>query len=103
MIVALPAKNKLGFIDNSIDQYRYDNLLYGSWTRCNSMVISWILNSVTRYIADSLMYMPTSREIWIDIYDRFHESNAPRVYRIKKLLSGLRQGSMEVSSYYTKL
>ncbi|KZV37633.1 hypothetical protein F511_38248 [Dorcoceras hygrometricum] len=103
MIVALTAKNKLGFIDNSIDQPRSDDLLYGSWTRCNSMVISWILNSVTRDIADSLMYMPTAREMWIDLHDRFHESNAPRVYQIKKMLNGLQQGSMDISSYYTKL
>ncbi|KZV43138.1 hypothetical protein F511_07953 [Dorcoceras hygrometricum] len=71
--------------------------------RCNSMVISWILNSVPGDIADSLMYMQTAEEIWSDLYDRFHESNAPRIYQIKKLLSGLQQGSMDVSSYYTKL
>ncbi|KZV48565.1 hypothetical protein F511_32101 [Dorcoceras hygrometricum] len=103
MVVALTAKNKLGFVDNSIDQPRSDDLLYGSWTRCNSMVISWILNSVTRDIADSLMYMPTAREMWVDLHDRFHESNAPRVYQIKKMLNGLQQGAMDISSYYTKL
>ncbi|KZV34540.1 hypothetical protein F511_28631 [Dorcoceras hygrometricum] len=67
------------------------------------MVISWILNSVTRDIADSLMYMPTAREMWIDLHDRFHESNAPHVYQIKKMLNGLQQGAMDISSYYTKL
>ncbi|KZV18314.1 hypothetical protein F511_30958 [Dorcoceras hygrometricum] len=67
------------------------------------MVISWILNSVTRDIADRLMHMPTSRDIWIDLHDRFHESNAPRIYQIKKLLIELQQGSMDISSYYTKL
>ncbi|KZV52009.1 hypothetical protein F511_43798 [Dorcoceras hygrometricum] len=103
MIVALTAKNKLGFIDHSIDHPRPEDLLYGSWIRCNNMVISWILNSVTRDIADSLMYMQTAEEIWTDLYDRFHESNAPRIYQIKKLLSGLQQGSMDVSAYYTRL
>ncbi|KZV46319.1 hypothetical protein F511_21401 [Dorcoceras hygrometricum] len=102
MIVALTTKNKIGFIYNSIDQPRSEDLLYGSWRRCNSMVISWILNSVTRDIADSLMYMPTAREIWIDLHDIFHESNAPRVYQIKKFLNGLQQGSMDISLYYTK-
>ncbi|KZV56585.1 hypothetical protein F511_27173, partial [Dorcoceras hygrometricum] len=103
LTVALTAKNKIGFIDHSIDCPRSVDLLYGSWIRCNSMVISWILNSVARDIADSLMYMQTAEEIWTDLYERFHESNAPRIYQIKKLLSGLQQGSMDVSSYYTKL
>ncbi|KZV54050.1 hypothetical protein F511_17438, partial [Dorcoceras hygrometricum] len=46
-------------------------------------------------------YNTWSRAMWIDLHDRFHESNAPRVYQNEKLLSGLQQGSMEISSYYT--
>ncbi|XP_073152734.1 uncharacterized protein [Henckelia pumila] len=103
MIVALTAKNKLGFIDFSIQCPRSDDLLYGSWIRCNSMVISWLLNSITREIADSLMYMTTASEIWTDLRDRFHQSNASRVYQIKRYLSELQQGSMDVTSYYTRL
>ncbi|XP_073133534.1 uncharacterized protein [Henckelia pumila] len=79
MIVALTAKNKLRFIDFTIQFPRSDDLLYGSWIRCNIMVISWLLNSITREIADSLMYMTTASEIWTDLRDRFHQSNAPRV------------------------
>ncbi|XP_073022668.1 uncharacterized protein [Primulina eburnea] len=79
------------------------DLLYGAWVRCNSMVISWILNAVSREIADSLMYMATAHEIWIDLRERFHQSNAPRIFQIKRLLSGLQQGSMDVSTYYTRL
>ncbi|XP_075512742.1 uncharacterized protein LOC142548320 [Primulina tabacum] len=103
MSMALTAKNKLGFVDNSIQRPHLDDLLYGAWLRCNSMVISWILNSVAKEIADSLMYIPTAYEIWIDLRDRFHQSNALRIFQIKKLLSGLHQGSMDVTTYYTRL
>lgn len=67
------------------------------------MVISWILNFVSQEIADSLMYMATARHIWTDLCDRFQQSNAPRVFQIKKLLSVLQQGSMDIFAYYTKL
>lgn len=103
MIMALVAKNKLGFADQTIQRPSSDDLLYGSWMRCNSMVISWILNSVVKEISDSLMYIPTVYEIWDNLRDRFHQSNAPRIFQIKKLLSGLHQGSMDVSAYYTRL
>lgn len=63
-------------------------------------MISWILNSVNREIADSLA---TARDIWIDLRDRFHQSNAPRIFQIKKILGALQQGSMDVSAYYTRL
>lgn len=101
--MALTAKNKLYFVDGTYLHPKLDDLMYGVWNRCNIMVISWILNSVSREIADSLIYIPTASEIWIDLRDRFHQSNALRIFQIKKLLTGLQHGSMDVNVYYTKL
>lgn len=89
MVMDLTAKNKLGFVDNTLVRTSPDDFLYGAWNRCNSMVTSWILNVVARDIADSLMYIQTCSEVWADLRDRFHQSNAPRIYQIKKLLSAL--------------
>ncbi|XP_073041749.1 uncharacterized protein [Primulina eburnea] len=101
--MALTAKNKLVFVDGAYLRPPMDDLLYGAWNRCNSMVISWLLNSVSREISNSLLYIPTASEIWIDLRDRFHQSNAPRIFQLKKLLTGLHQGSMDINAYYTKL
>ncbi|XP_073057276.1 uncharacterized protein [Primulina eburnea] len=103
MSMALTAKNKLGFVNGSFSRPPNEDLQYGSWLRCNSMVISWILNSVNREIADSLLYFPTALEIWLDLRDRFQQSNAPRIFKIKKLLSGFQQGYLDVSTYYTRM
>ncbi|XP_075473941.1 uncharacterized protein LOC142504998 [Primulina tabacum] len=103
MSMALTAKNKFSFIDGTQLRPSSSDLLYAAWVRCNSMVISWILNSVSREIADNLLYISTAYEIWNDLRDRFHQSNAPRVFQIKKLLTGLHQGSMDISSYYTRM
>ncbi|XP_075500055.1 uncharacterized protein LOC142538628 [Primulina tabacum] len=103
MAMALTARNKHGFVDNTVARPSPNDLLYCAWVRCNSMVTSWILNAVAREIDDSLIYMPTCHEVWIDLCDWFQQSNAPRIYQIKKLLSAFSQGSLSVSSYYTKL
>ncbi|KZV18776.1 hypothetical protein F511_15014 [Dorcoceras hygrometricum] len=103
MSTALTAKNKLPFIDGSQLRPKPDDLLYEAWVRCNSMVISWILNSVSREIADSLLYISTAYEIWNDLKERFCQSNAPRVFQIKRLLAELHQGAMDINSYYTKM
>ncbi|KZV41298.1 hypothetical protein F511_40297 [Dorcoceras hygrometricum] len=66
------------------------------------MVISWILNSASREIADSLLYISTTYEIWNDLRDRFHQSNAPRIFQVKRLAE-LHQGAMDINSYYTKM
>ncbi|RVW73556.1 hypothetical protein CK203_055169 [Vitis vinifera] len=63
MLLAFIAKNKMGFIDDSIPQPATTNdLLYGAWNLCNSMVNSWILNLVAREIVASLLYISTTTE-----------------------------------------
>ena len=50
MIMALIAKNKVEFVDVYIPQPDDEDLLYETWTQCNSMVISLILNSMAMFI-----------------------------------------------------
>ena len=43
MIVALNAKNKVGFIDGSITEPKdSSHPTYSSWKKCNNMVLSWL-------------------------------------------------------------
>ena len=55
MIMALTAKNKIGFVDGSISKPDPTDPLFLSWTRCNNMVLSWLLNSVSKEIAGSII------------------------------------------------
>ncbi|XP_024020927.1 uncharacterized protein LOC112091466 [Morus notabilis] len=103
MLMALNAKNKVGFVDGTLPRPPAADLTFSFWSRCNSMVTSLLLNSVTKEIRDNLLYLDSARDVWIDLYDRFHQSNAPRIFQIKKLLLGLSQGSLDVNTYYTRL
>ena len=89
MAMALTMKNKIGFIDGTISRAAQTNLLFNAWNRCNSMVTSWIINSVSKDIVDSLMYIAIAAKIWIDLLDRFRHSNAPRGFQLKKHLTML--------------
>ncbi|KAL6311931.1 hypothetical protein AAG906_013204 [Vitis piasezkii] len=103
MLMALTAKNKVGFVDGTISRPMSHDLIYGAWNRCNSMISSWIINVVSREIADSLLYLDSACDIWRDLNDRFNQGNGPRIFQIKKQLSALNQGSLDVNSYFTKL
>ncbi|RVW94425.1 hypothetical protein CK203_035742 [Vitis vinifera] len=72
---ALNSKNKLGFVNGSIKapSEEIDPEGYATWSRCNDMVHSWIVNTLNPEIADS-------RDI-----------------------ACLRQEQLSVSAYYTKL
>jgi len=74
MIMALTAKKKLAFIDGSLPQPALDaGVEYQAWVRCNNMISSWILNSVSKEIAASVIYIDTSHGIWFDLKKRFSQ------------------------------
>ena len=101
--MALNIRNKLGFIDGTIPKPLDTHRDAGSWSRCNDMVATWLMNSVSKQIGQSLLFMSTAESIWKNILSRFKQDDAPRVYEIEQQLSRLQQGSMDVSAYYTAL
>jgi hypothetical protein len=104
MIMALTAKNKLALIDGSLPQPALDaGVEYQAWVRCNNMILSWILNSVSKEIAESVIYIDTSHGMWLDLKERFSQKNGPRVFQLQKSISVLSQGNSSLSSYFTQL
>ena len=58
MMMALPAKNKLNFVNVTLP--KPSNLIDSTglaWTPCNTMVLSWFLNSMSKEIATSIIYV----------------------------------------------
>lgn len=104
MIIALTAKNKLGFVDGSIISPHDDGSNeFRLWRRNNTIVISWILNSVSKEISASVMFASSAREMWLDLKDRFQQRNGPRIFQLHRELMNLRQENVSVSVYFTKL
>lgn len=103
MIIALSAKLKLRFVDGSYVPPPANTPLFMHWTRCNHMVISWILNSISNDIQNSVVFLNTASVIWKDLETRYSQSNMPKLFTLRRELSYLSQGTMTVVAYYTKL
>ena len=103
MRIALDAKNKIGFTDGSLTRPEISDPSFRLWSRCNSMVKSWILNSVSQQIYRSILRLNDAADIWKDLHGRFHMTNLPRTFNLTQEIQDLRQGSMSLSEYYTKL
>lgn len=100
--MALRAKSKLGFVDGSLPiPKEKDDIV--NWERCNDLVGSWILNSVSPEIRPSILYAETAAQIWMDLKDRFSQSNAPKIYQLKQSIANLKQEGMSISLYFTQL
>jgi hypothetical protein len=71
---ALGAKMKLDFIDGTllVPADAFDPS-YRAWNRCNQLVSSWILNSVSESIAQSVVFLENAIDIWNELRERFHK------------------------------
>lgn len=102
ILIALSARNKLGFIDGKMEKPSADSPLHDQWMRCNDMVISWILNALIKDIARTVIYTQTAKEIWTELEERFGEANNAKLYLIQKEISALSQGNLGIAAYYNK-
>ncbi|XP_033515392.1 uncharacterized protein LOC142174655 [Nicotiana tabacum] len=66
VLISLSAKNKLGFINGTCTMPT-DPPMQDQWRRCNDMVISWLLNSLSKDIADSVIYSQMTKELWNEL------------------------------------
>lgn len=48
------------------------------------MVISWILNSLAKEIADSVEYVSDSFELWKELEDRYDQTNGAKLYQVQR-------------------
>ena len=64
VLISLDAKTKLEFIDGPIPKPQsIDHPLYIAWCKCNSTVLAWLFNFVSKDLQPSIMYFKTTREV----------------------------------------
>ncbi|XP_030487149.1 uncharacterized protein LOC115704067 [Cannabis sativa] len=65
--------------------------------------MSWLINSVSSEIAQSIMYYELATKTWNDLPERFNEGNGPWIFQLQTQLTRLQQGDYSVSAYFTKM
>jgi transposase InsO family protein len=97
--MALCAKNKLGFIDNTLP-CPTDPDLQPLWKRVSTMVLSWLLSSISSTISPSLASCRTPYELWRDLESRFTQGNNATIFKIQKEISNLEQNNLDITNYF---
>ncbi|BAT83996.1 hypothetical protein VIGAN_04125600, partial [Vigna angularis var. angularis] len=65
--MALISKNKMGFLNGNIPIPAPTDPLHPSWERCNTLLMSWILNSLSPSIAQSVVFFERAIDVWTDL------------------------------------
>ncbi|XP_019259929.1 PREDICTED: uncharacterized protein LOC109237969 [Nicotiana attenuata] len=100
---SLSTKNKLGFINGRHARPSVDSPYYPHWERRNDVMIAWISNSLSKDIAINVLGYDTTREIWLDINERFGQSNGSKFIHIQKEICLMSQGSSDIATYFTRI
>ena len=101
--MALVSKNKMGFLNGSIIAPAATDPLHPAWERCNTLIMSWLLNSVSQSIAQSVIYLDHASEIWKDLQERFSQCDLLHIAELQEEVYALKQGSLSITDYFTNL
>ncbi|XP_075503971.1 uncharacterized protein LOC142541299 [Primulina tabacum] len=103
MKTALRAKKKFNFIDGSVKTPSDDSVeLEDRWT-VNSMLVSWILNTIEPTLRSTITYMEAAKELWQDTKERFSVRNEPRIQQLKCELVECKKQDMSIMNYYANI
>nr|XP_016447035.1 PREDICTED: uncharacterized protein LOC107772065 [Nicotiana tabacum] len=83
VVIALYAKNKLGFIDGTLVMPDVESGLQRAWSRCNDLVLSWLLNSFPKKM-QKVSYSESAKDMWNDLEDRFGLASGANFSNYKK-------------------
>ncbi|KAM1748237.1 hypothetical protein ACFX1T_009140 [Malus domestica] len=90
--LALGGRSKLGFINGSIKAPDASSPTYESWLCKDQLVMSWLLNSMERKIAEIFSYSESSFKLWETVKEMYgSQNNDARVFQLKKDISNLQQ------------
>ncbi|KAL5545583.1 hypothetical protein UlMin_005270 [Ulmus minor] len=77
-----------------------DETGFKAWDEEDSMVMSWLWNSMEPEISDTCMFLPTAKDIWESIQQTYSKVNdAAQVYHVKIKTSAAKQGNKSVIEY----
>ncbi|PKI53506.1 hypothetical protein CRG98_026113 [Punica granatum] len=83
MIIALRARNKLAFIDGSLEKPGDDKPLKERWERCNSTVLAWLFNTMERSLQSTMAYTVDAKNLWDDLKESIEPlPNLNKVYKM---------------------
>jgi len=89
MKCALGAKNKFAFVDGSIPVPPPDDLNRSAWERCKHLIHSWILNSVSPQIAQTIVFHEFAIDVWIEVQERFSKVDRDLIASLRSAINNL--------------
>nr|GLL19619.1 uncharacterized protein LOC109166622 [Ipomoea trifida] len=100
MSMSLSCKNKLVFVNGTITKPSTDDMeKYLAWERCNNMVVSWIVRTLSPSIGSTVLWIDTAYGVWDDLKRRFSKQD---LFRIAEINCEIYQTKQEISQFQSQ-
>ncbi|XP_038679269.1 uncharacterized protein LOC119980584 [Tripterygium wilfordii] len=70
--------------------------------QANSLLKTWITNSVSPQIMQGISSWKTAGEVWLDLKETYSVLNEARIFEIYRELTTIKQKNLSMTDYYTK-
>ena len=102
--IFLQGKGKKEYIIGEAKKPKKDEVALKKWKLENSLVMSWLLNTMTTEIGEDFLYFSIAKEIW-DVAQETYSNvdNTSAIFEIKSLLHDLKQGNSTITEYFNTL
>jgi len=99
---ALGGKMKFELFDGTIPPIidTFDHTIR-AWNGCNMLVHSWIVNSVSPSIAQSIVFMENAYDIWSDLKESFAQGDLVQIFELMQKIYSSQQDSKSVTPLST--
>ncbi|XP_023632639.1 uncharacterized protein LOC111828582 [Capsella rubella] len=99
----LRIKNKLAFVDGTLEKPEASSPLYNRWERCNALVMCWMWNSMTEELSKRVMFDETAQRMWEHVRRIFVPDVEFKIYQTRRKIAELRQDGDSVAKYFEKV
>ncbi|GKA12985.1 hypothetical protein Tco_0692531, partial [Tanacetum coccineum] len=103
MTFALRNHIKIGFIDGTCEKDNTNRALSNQWDMCNSIVFTWILNSLSSDLYVGATYAKSAYELWNDLKDTYDKVDGSAIFNLHKSINSLNQNGASLADYYNNL
>ncbi|XP_050209446.1 uncharacterized protein LOC126660145 [Mercurialis annua] len=104
MTMALTVKNKIRLVNGSIKEPDdEESEEHQQWNCCNDLAKTWLLGSMSKEIANSIINFKYATQMWLELPEIFSNVNVVQLFNIENEIHGCVQGNMSIGSYFTKL
>ena len=102
--MVIRGRGKIGFLDGSLTKPSSTDPSYSTWDTQNALVMSWLINSMEENIGSLYLVHSTAKVIWDKVKVAYSDlDNSAQLCELRDKARDLKQGSMDVTEYYTTL